>query len=192
MTLDAILEGKKPWYCRDWIRETQVAKLSAYGRMGLALTVINKGDYLRSSRSWDQRRSERPFSQHRASSFYASPGIKQPILKEYCLDWFRCQTSVLRQLSQRDCNDSLSYDILMMNWWNNSPMALFLSSWAWRSPSGEKNLLLDQKLNGQIPPGAVAGLQAGSGGPVVVSAIFPSATGNRDNESKSLVRYRTR
>ena len=128
---------------------------------------------------------------------YAVPGFGKSI----ALIDLGVKHSVLRQLSQRDCNVTvypydISYDELM----EQQPDMLFYPV-GLAIPSGEKNLSLDQKLNGQIPiwgMGLGAQLLAQAYGaelaPMEVGhfglniPVREIATGkNRDNQSKSLV-----
>ena len=127
MTLDEFLKRKKIPGIMG-IDTRQVAKIvRKYGRM--KATVINKGDSI--DHILDQLRATvLPKDQVRQVSTktaYAVPGFGKSI----ALIDLGVKHSVLRQLSQRDCNVTVyPYDS---------------SQWAWRSSSGKETLPLNQK-----------------------------------------------
>ena len=143
MTLDEFLKRKKiPGIVG--IDTRQVAKIvRKYGRM--KATVINKGDSI--DHILDQLRATvLPKDQVRQVSTktaYAVPGFGKSI----ALIDLGVKHSVLRQLSQRDCNvTGLSPMISLMDeLMEQQPRWRYFIQWAWRSPSGEKTLSLDQK-----------------------------------------------
>lgn len=148
MTLDEFLKRKKiPGIVG--IDTRQVAKIvRKYGRM--KATVINKGDSI--EHILDQLRATvLPKDQVRQVSTktaYAVPGFGKSI----ALIDLGVKHSVLRQLSQRDCNVTvypydISYDELM----EQQPDGVILSSGPGDPHQVKKLCRLIQKINGQIP-----------------------------------------
>ena len=142
--------------------------------------------------------SQRPSASSLDKTAYAVPGFGKSI----ALIDLGVKHSVLRQLSQRDCNVTVyPYDISYNELMEQQPDGVILSSGPGDPHQGEKTLSLDPKINGQIP---IWGM--GLGAQVLAQAYGAGASShgsrafrlkyscawncdrkNRDNESKSFV-----
>lgn len=148
MTLDEFLKRKKIPGIMG-IDTRQVAKIvRKHGRM--KATVINKGDSI--EHILDQLRATvLPKDQVRQVSTktaYAVPGFGKSI----ALIDLGVKHSVLRQLSQRDCNVTVyPYDISYHELMEQQPDGVILSSGPGDPHQVKKLCHLIKKLNGQIP-----------------------------------------